>query len=69
MNNWRTTACNLIVNDLKPELSKAGLTIDKSPIPPQAIAELAQRMEDNILTHRQVKEIIEFVIENRRFIV
>jgi aspartyl-tRNA(Asn)/glutamyl-tRNA(Gln) amidotransferase subunit B len=50
---------NWVTNDLAAKLSADGHSIEASPIPPDAIAELVQLIEDGVISSRIAKDVFE----------
>jgi aspartyl-tRNA(Asn)/glutamyl-tRNA(Gln) amidotransferase subunit B len=50
---------NWVTNDLAAKLSAGGLPIEDSPIPPDAIAELVQLIEEGVISSKIAKDVFE----------
>ncbi|MDB5465957.1 MAG: gatB [Phenylobacterium sp.] len=50
---------NWVTNDLAARLTAAGLEITESPIPPDAIAELVQLIEEGVISSKIAKDVFE----------
>jgi aspartyl-tRNA(Asn)/glutamyl-tRNA(Gln) amidotransferase subunit B len=50
---------NWVTNDLAARLTAAGLEITESPIPPEAIAELVQLIEEGVISSKIAKDVFE----------
>ncbi len=51
------SVANWILNDLLSALTNAGLTIDRSPLPPHALDELVNLIEEGKISSRQGKDV------------
>jgi aspartyl-tRNA(Asn)/glutamyl-tRNA(Gln) amidotransferase subunit B len=52
---------NWVTNELLARLSKTGLDIDESPIPPEEIAELVELIETGVISSKIAKQVFELM--------